>query len=56
MPNIGSGHSNNCRPTMTAQEEWYKGYVPDDDICALIANLRKKYSIIALPSPISSAS
>jgi FMN phosphatase YigB (HAD superfamily) len=36
------------------QEEWYNGYILDDDICALIANLRKKYSIIAFSGNIKS--
>ena len=29
------------------QEEWYNGYILDQDVYELIASLRKKYSIIA---------
>jgi HAD superfamily hydrolase (TIGR01509 family) len=36
------------------QQEWYNGYVLDDDIYALIAELQKKYSIIAFSGNIKS--
>ena len=36
------------------QQEWYNGYVLDEDIYALIADLRKNYSIIAFSGNIKS--
>jgi FMN phosphatase YigB (HAD superfamily) len=36
------------------QREWYEGYILDEDICELIANLRKKYRIIAFSGNIKS--
>ena len=36
------------------QQEWYNGYVLDEDIYTLIADLRKKYSVIAFSGNIKS--
>lgn len=36
------------------RQEWYDGYILDEDVYGLIANLRKKYSIIAFSGNIKS--
>lgn len=36
------------------RQEWYNGYVLDEEVYSLVANLRKKYSIIAFSGNIQS--